>query len=138
MRSVSLILAMFVTSCASKHAEESSGLPSACVTVTNAINREDVAALQTLVNPGMLANGYASWFRNATNTNSRVPQATIGYRVGKLVDVQDKAGTDGRTNRVYSFELVNKDGTVNPHWLQIVVREEHGRAELVDFWNFGW
>lgn len=163
MRWVSLILAVFITSCASKDAEENVGhlapndyyrsarttqgfpgdssrgmLPSACVTVTNAINHEDVATLQKLIKPGMLADAYPSWFRSVTNKNGSVPQMTIGYYVGKLLIVQDRVGSDGRTNKVYSFEEVNKDGTVNPHWLQITVREEGGRSELVDFWNFGW
>lgn len=162
MRCVSLILAVFITSCASKDAEKNSGglapsdyyrsartnqgfprdnsrwvLPRVCVTVTNAINHEDVAGLQKLVKPGMLANAYPSWFRSVTNKGG-VPQMTIGYYVGKLLIVQDRVGSDGRTNKVYSFEEVNKDGTINPHWLQITVREVGGKPELVDFWNFGW
>lgn len=138
VRHVSLILAIFVTSCASRNTEKNFGIPSACVTVTNAINHEDVATLQKLVKPGMLANGYPSWFRSATNRDIRAARPTIDYYVGRFLIMQDKVGTDGRTNKVYSFELVNKDGTVNPHWLQVVIGEEHGRSELVDFWNFGW
>lgn len=94
--------------------------------------------MKKLIKPGMIANGYPSWFRTETNKSSGVGQMTLSYYVGKLLTVQNKIGAEGGTNQIYSFELVNKDATINPHWLQITVREERGRSELVDFWNFGW
>jgi hypothetical protein len=48
------------------------------------------------------------------------------------------AQTNHSAINLYSFSLENKDGTVNPHWLQIKVREDNGDAEILDFWNFGW
>ncbi|HWD93527.1 MAG TPA: hypothetical protein VG938_14395 [Verrucomicrobiae bacterium] len=102
-------------------------LPRICRLVTNAINHEDWNSLRKMVKPGMLANNYL---------NSSKPH--IDYSVGKLLLVQGRIDADGRSNEVYSFALENKNGSVNPHWLQITIHENDGRAELVDFWNFGW
>jgi len=106
--------------------------------VTNAINQEDWAALRKLTKPAMLANNYGKGFEAEINEPNPRPKRHADYLVGKFLMVQSMLGVDGTTNNVYSFQLENKDGTVNPHWLQIAVREEHGRSELVDFWNFGW
>ena len=137
-----LALVAFAASCASNHSlpnkDPASTIPTTCVIVTNAINHDDWATLRKLVKPGMLANGYGSNFANGTNINSPTREAHLDYYVGQLLLVQPATGADGKTNTIYSFQLANKNGTPNPHWLQITIREKHGRSELVDFWNFGW
>ncbi len=133
-----VVLTVFVVSCASDHRNSVSSLPSTCVMVTNAINQEDWATLRKLTKPGMLANNYGKSFEADINEANPTPKTRLDYIVGKFLMVQSKLEADGKTNKVYSFQLENKNGTVNPHWLQITVREEHGRSELVDFWNFGW
>jgi hypothetical protein len=132
------LLTFFAVSCTSDHRDSVSNLPGVCVIVTNAINQEDWATLQKLTRPGMLANNYGRSFEAETNKANPTPEMHLDYFVGKFLMVQTRPGADGKTNQVYSFQLENKNGTVNPHWLQITVREEHGRSELVDFWNFGW
>jgi len=135
------ILLFVLVGCASgssRQAKADSKLPSTCVIVTNAINHEDWAALRKLTKPGMLANNYGKSFEAEINQPNSNPKMHVEYIVGKFLMVQSKLGVDGKTNNVYSFQLENKNGTVNPHWLQITVREEHGQSDLVDFWNFGW
>jgi hypothetical protein len=138
MKMLWVVLTVFVVSCASHHRDSVSSLPSTCVMVTNAINQEDWATLRKLTKPGMLANNYSKRFEGEISEANSTPKTHLDYTVGKLLMVESKLGTDGKTNQVYSFQLENKNGTVNPHWLQITVREEHGRSKLVDFWNFGW
>jgi hypothetical protein len=135
------ILLFLLVGCAlkpSRQPKADSKLPSTCVIVTNAINHEDWAALRKLTKPGMLANNYGKSFEAEINQPNPTSRMHVDYVVGKFLMVQRKVGADGKTNKVYSFQLENKNGTVNPHWLQITVREEYGRSELVDFWNFGW
>ena len=76
-------------------------------------------------------NEYISSLQDATKTNHPV-------QVGKLLNVQTVAETNHTSIKLYSFSLRNKDGTVNPHWLQIKVRENGEQADVLDFWNFGW
>jgi hypothetical protein len=61
-------------------------------------------------------------------------------RVGKLVLVEKNVMVmpDGKPCTRYSFEQENKDGTLRPHWLQILVRQEGGRSKFLDFNHFGW
>jgi hypothetical protein len=106
--------------------------------VTNDKNHEDWTTLRKLTKPGMLANNYGEPFETKINESNPTPKIHLDYVVGNFLIVQSKPEADGKTNKVYSFELKNKNGTVNPHWLQITIREERGRSELVDFWNFGW
>jgi hypothetical protein len=104
-----------------------------CKKVTTAINKEDWAALRKLVKPEMKANGFITMWENYAKTGHAV-------RVGKFVS-EEKNSTiylDGEPCAKYSYILENKDGTPNPHWLQIMVREDGGKTVLLDFWNFGW
>ncbi len=136
MRIIYLCLALLAASCASKppsmatkqHADTP---PTVCEILVSAINRGDWAGLQTWAKPGTSANQWVQAWENAAKTGH-------GVRVGKFLNSQMVGGTNQRPVKLYSYSLENKDGTVNPHWLQIKVREEDGKAEVVDFWNFGW
>ena len=139
MRTIYLILALVVVSCASQkpapvvaqqpHRPEIP--PSVCDTVVGAINRGDWAALMAWAKPGTTANESVTAWQKAANAGHPV-------QVGKFLNVQTVGGTNKNPYKLFSFSLENKDGTVNPHWLQIKVREADGQAEIVDFWNFGW
>jgi hypothetical protein len=102
-----------------------------CEVVINAINQEDWPALRKLAKPGMRANDYITMWENSARAGHDV-------RVGKLLTVEPKSEMHDLTCIKYSFALSNKDGTANPHLLQIWVRQEGKRNELVDFGNFGW
>ena len=139
MRIIYLFLALVAASCASKpppppapvpehHAETP---PNVCDILISAINRGDWAALQPWAKVGTSANQSVQAWENAAKSGHPV-------KVGKFLNVQTVGGTSKRPVRLYSYALENKDGTVNPHWLQIKVREEDGEAEVLDFWNFGW
>lgn len=139
MRFFFLILSLFAVSCASVKKDESTVVldqhldytPKVCETVTTAINEGDWNTLRMLVKPGMRANEYITLWANAKKTGHAV-------QVGRLLNVETVAGTSRKPYKLYSFSLENKDGTVNPHWLQIKVGEAHGWSEILDFWNFGW
>jgi hypothetical protein len=105
--------------------------PAVCQTVTAAINKGDWGTLRTFVKPGTHMDEYITSLEKATMSNHSV-------QVGKLLNVQTVAQMDHTSINLYSFSLENKDGTINPHWLQIKVRENDGQAEVLDFWNFGW
>jgi hypothetical protein len=100
-----------------------------CKAVITALNEADWNTLQKLAP----AHGNAS--RSIENWKQRP------VTVGKLIETWEnhvfKEGEKPCT--VYSFALSNKDGSHNPHWLQIVVRKRpDGQVELVDFWKLGW
>jgi hypothetical protein len=139
MRIIYLCLALLATSCVSKsppppapvpehHADNP---PSVCDILVSAINRGDWKTLDTWAKPGTSAEQTTQIWQNAAKTGHPV-------KVGKFLNVQTVGGTSKKPVRLYSYALENKDGTVNPHWLQIKVREMDGEAEIVDFWNFGW
>ena len=137
MRIIYLCLALLAASCASKpppaapkqHAETP---PTVCEILVSAVNRGDWKALETWAKPGTSANRIC-----CINWES-ASKAGHPVSVGKFLNVQTVGGTNAKPVRLYSYSLENKDGTVNPHWLQIKVREADGEAEVVDFWNFGW
>jgi len=138
MRTIYLLLMLCAVSCASQqkpalvvehHRPEPP--PSVCETVVNAINRGDWAALNEWAKPGTTASESLAIWQKAAASGHPV-------KVGKFLNAQTVGGTSKKPYKLYSFSLENKDGTVNPHWLQIKVREEDGKAEIVDFWNFGW
>jgi len=143
MRIIYLILAVFTVSCgttrqpiatphqSSQPSQPSARPPDVCQTVTGAINRADWPTLRTFVKPGTHMNEYISSLEDATKSSHPV-------QVGKLLNVQTVAQTNHTSIKLYSFSLENKDGTINPHWLQIKVRENDDQAEVLDFWNFGW
>ena len=138
MRILYLILALFAVSCASHkkpatvvehHRPETP--PSVCEALVSAINRGDWTALTAWAKPGTTASeSLATWQKAAASGHA--------VKVGKFLNAQTVGGTSKKPYKLYSFSLENKDGTVNPHSLQIKVREEDGKAEIVDFWNFGW
>jgi len=139
MRIIYLILALFAVSCASQqkpapvvvehHRPETP--PSVCEALVSAINRGDWTALTAWAKPGTTASESLATWQKAEASGHAV-------KVGKFLNAQTVGGTSKKPYKLYSFSLENKDGTVNPHWLQIKVREEDGKAEIVDFWNFGW
>jgi len=144
MRIVYLILALSVASCALEqkptvvaqkpdaaiiHRPEAP--PSVCDTLISAINRGDWTALKAFAKPGSTATESLMTWQRAADSGHPV-------KVGKFLNAQTVGGTSQRPYKLYSFSLENKDGTVNPHWLQIKVLEEDENAEIVDFWNFGW
>jgi hypothetical protein len=143
MRVIYLILAVFAVSCSAfqHHQPQQQPLvatnqhldhpPEICRTVTAAINKGDWATLRTFVKPGTHMDEYITALENATKNNHPV-------QVGKLLNVQTVAQTNDTSINLYSFSLENKDGTINPHWLQIKVRENVGQDQVLDFWNFGW
>ena len=139
MRSIYLVLALFAVSCASLSPQKPAAIvqhhpetpPSACETVVSAINRGDWAALEGWAKVGTTAKESVVAWQQAANSGRPV-------KVGKFLNVQTVGGTSKKPYKLYSYSLENKDGTVNPHWLQIKVRETDGEAEIVDFWNFGW
>jgi hypothetical protein len=141
MRIIYLILTVFAVSCASfPHKQEKPEVvvpkqvetpPNICDTLVTAINRGDWATLRTWAKPGTSADDSVAGWEKAAATNHAV-------RVGKFLNVQTVGETGKKPYKLYSYSLENKDGTVNPHWLQIKVREANGVAEVLDFWNFGW
>jgi hypothetical protein len=99
--------------------------------VTNAIDRGDWYALRRLAKPGMRANEYIMMWENPARAGHAV-------RVGKQTSVEKDAELNGQRCTKYSFALETTDGTASVHVLQILVREEDGQPEILDFWNFGW
>jgi hypothetical protein len=144
MRTLYLILALLAVSCASQSSRKPVPVkpepvvqrhpetpPSECLTLVSAINRGDWGALKEWAKPGTTTNESLTMWQKAAESGHPV-------QVGKLLNAQTVGGTKQKPFRLYSFSMENKDGTVNPHWLQIKVREDAGKAEIVDFWNFGW
>jgi hypothetical protein len=138
MRIFYMVLAVLAASCASdkppvvattRHQAETP--PTACEIVISAINRGDWAALKPWTTPGSLSNETVLAWQTAAKTGHAV-------KVGKFLNAQTVGDASKKPYKLYSFSLENKDGTVNPHWLQIKVRESGDEAEVVDFWNFGW
>ncbi len=95
----------------------------------NAINHEDWTALRRLVKPGMQANRFISGWEKYP------PRVAKEARVNKNAIYPE----DGRPCTMYEFKFENnQDGSLNPHLLQVFVREENGKSALLDFWSFGW
>ena len=99
----------------------------------NAINNEDRAALRRLAKPGMQANRFISgWEKHPPEYSPRVAKEA---HVNKNAIYPE----DGRPCILYEFKFENnKDGSLNPHLLQVFFREEDGKSTLLDFWSFGW
>jgi hypothetical protein len=139
MRSIYVILALFAVSCASLTTQKSGTVvqhrsetpPSVCETVVSAIDRGDWAALKGWAKTSTTAKESVAAWQQAANSGHPV-------KVGKFLNVQTVGGTTKKPYKLYSYSLENQDGTVNPHWLQIKLREADGEAEILDFWNFGW
>ena len=136
MTIIYLILALLVASCASpkpppppQHHVDTP--PTVCEILVAEINREDWTALKPWAKPGSAASATVQAWESAA-------KAGHGVKVGRFLNAQTVGGTSKKPYRLYSYALENKDGTVNPHWLQIKVREADGEAEVLDFWNFGW
>jgi hypothetical protein len=130
-----MFVALLTVSCVSEHSSSSTGSPAgqstACAVITNMVNRGDWDSLRKLAKPGTRAgDSIAAW------ENYRRSGHTV--RVGKLVSVDKDAQLNGERCTKYSFALENEDGTASPHELQILVREQAGKSDLLDFWNFGW
>jgi hypothetical protein len=140
MRIIYLFIALVTASCAAlkpqpkpapqpqHHADTP---PTVCEILVSAVNRGDWAVLQSWAKPGTSAATAVQTWQNAAKAGNPV-------KVGKFLNAQTVGGTSKKPLRLYSFSLENKDGTVNPHWLQIKVREADGEAEVLDFWIFGW
>jgi hypothetical protein len=105
--------------------------PTACEILVSAINRGDWEALKPWTKPGTSSNATVRTWEDAAKAGNPV-------KVGKFLNGQTIGETSKKPYKLYSYSLENKDGSVNPHWLQIKVRESDGSAEVVDFWNFGW
>lgn len=132
------MLTLLVASCASEKPEPPPAAPkrvetppSVCDILVSAINRQDWAALQPWMKSGTSSNTTVQVWQNAAKAGNPV-------KVGKFLNEQTVGETSKKPYKLYSYSLENKDGTVNPHWLQIKVRETDGAAEILDFWNFGW
>ena len=102
-----------------------------CDIDVSAINRGDWAALKPWAQSGTSAIELISAWQAAAKSGHPIV-------VGKFLNMQTVGGTTKKPYKLFSYSLENKDGTVNPHWLQFKVRESDGAAEVVDFWNFGW
>ena len=104
-----------------------------CKAVISALDKGDWVTLRKLAKPGMLANRSIDGWENSSRSGHAVC-------VGKLIQVEKNPEPPiaGKPYTKYSFLLMNKDGTPQIHWLQILVHEENGRKELLDFWKFGW
>jgi len=139
MRIFCLILALFAASCASEKPISTPAPspkrvetpPTACELLVSAINRGDWEALKPWTKPGTSSNTTVQAWQDAAKAGNPV-------KVGKFLSSQTVGGTSKKPYKLYSYSLENKNGSVNPHWLQIKVRESDGEAEVVDFWNFGW
>ncbi len=137
MRMIYLLLVLLATSCASQTRAPSSPPrrvetpPSVCDILVSAINRQDWDALKPWTKPGSSSNTTVRAWQDAAKAGNPV-------KVGKFLNGQTVGEASKKPYKLYSYSLENKDGSVNPHWLQIKVREESGEAEVVDFWNFGW
>ena len=141
MRTIFLILALFATSCASEKPvvtvpapKRVETPPNACDILVSAINRQDWEALKPWTKPGSSSNTTVQAWQNAAEKREPGEKNGRNSSTGKRWARPSKKPYQ----RLYSYSLENKDGTVNPHWLQIKVREDGGEAEVVDFWNFGW
>ncbi len=99
--------------------------------ITNAIDRQDWGALRKLATPEMRATEYIQMWENCARAGQPV-------YVGKLVSIEPDAELHGRRCVRYSFQFKSRDGTANPHLLQVLVSEQDGRPEVLDFWNWGW
>ena len=130
-----LLAGMLPGSCASKRSVASksstSDLRGSYEFVTNAIDRGDWGALRALTKPGMRANDSITMWDNSQRTGRAV-------RVGKQIRVETNAELNGKRCTKYSFGLDTTEGTASIHLLQLLVREENGQPEILDFWNFGW
>jgi len=138
MRIICLILALLAASCASEKPTTTAPPPkrvetppTACEILVSAINRGDWEALKPWTKPGTSSNATVRAWEDAAKAGNPV-------KVGKFLNGQTVGETSKKPYKLYSYSLENKDGSVNPHWLQIKVRESDGSAEVVDFWNFGW
>jgi len=139
MRIFCLILALLAASCASEKpvsapppsTKRVETPPNACELLVSAINRGDWDALKPWTKPGTSSNTTVHAWQDAAKAGNPV-------KVGKFLSGQTVGGTSKKPYKLYSYSLENKNGSVNPHWLQIKVRESDGEAEVVDFWNFGW
>jgi len=141
MRIFYLALALFVVSCATTEkptpvtpppvVRRVETPPSACDVLVSAINRQDWDALKPWAKPGTSSNTTVQVWEEAAKAGNPV-------KVGKFLNEQTVGAASKKPYKLYSYSLENKDGSVNPHWLQIKVREDGGAAEIVDFWNFGW
>jgi hypothetical protein len=141
MRIIFVILALLAASCASEKPPVATVVPAApkraeippnaCDILVSAINRQDWEALKPWTKPGSSSNTTVQVWENAAEAGNPV-------KVGKFLNGQTVGEASKKPYKLYSYSLENKDGTVNPHRLQIKVREEGGAAEIVDFWNFGW
>ena len=139
MRIFCLILALVAASCASEKPVSTPAPspkrvetpPTACELLVSAINRGDWEALKPWTKPGTSSNTTVQAWQDAAKAGNPV-------KVGKFLSSQTVGGTSKKPYKLYSYSLENKNGSVNPHWLQIKVRESDGEAEVVDFWNFGW
>ena len=99
--------------------------------ITNAIDRQDWGALRKLATPEMRATEYIQMWENCAKAGQPV-------YVGKLVSIEQDAELNGRRCVRYSFQFENRDGIPYPHLLQVLVSEQDGRPEVLDFWNWGW
>lgn len=137
MRIICLILTLLAASCASERSVTSpsprraENPPPVCDILVTAINRQDWAALTPWTKPGTSSNTTVQAWQEAAKAGNPV-------KVGKFLNGQTVGSASKKPYKLYSYSLENKDGSVNPHWLQIKVREEDGEAEILDFWNFGW
>ena len=135
LRMLWLLAALLAVSCSSNRSVTSKSLTSddrsSYDVVTNAIDRGDWDTLRRLAKLGMRANEYITMWENSERSGHAV-------RVGKQISVERDAELNGKRRTKYSFALENKDGTFNPHRLQVLVREQRGQSEILDFWNFGW
>ena len=94
--------------------------------VTNAVNGEDWKALRELAKDGMRANEYiGKWEQEPV-------------RIGKSPLVKTDYKLNGQPCTKYSFELQFKNGRPNPHLFEVVVQEDNGVPNILDFWEFGW
>jgi hypothetical protein len=129
------LTAMIEVSCSSDRngvsSNEASKDRTACDLVTKAIDRGDWNTLLKLAKPGMRANESIAMWENFQRSGRAV-------RVGKLIGVEKNAALNAQQCTKYSFALESKDGTASAHWLQVLVREQSGQGEILDFWNFGW
>lgn len=130
-----LFAVILTVSCSSNRTIAPKSLPldhsNPCAVVTNAIDNGDWDTLRSLAKPGTRANDCITMWENSQRLGHAL-------RVGRLIRVERDVELNGKPCTKYSFVLESKDGAISPHELQILVRDQAGQSEILDFWNFGW
>jgi hypothetical protein len=131
---VLFILLLMESSCAyNQHGRWSSNLPppSSVDSVTSAINNGNWNILRKLAAQGIKAEHFVKKWENSAESGRPI-------HVGDFVSVENINLPDGRPCTMYTYKLMDKDGSQSGHGLQVIVEQVNGKSAIVDFWELGW